>query len=75
MISRKNPKIPKLIAVMSKPMWMFSLIHDSTKRSIIDSAIAPRMTPQMLPIPPMITMHRMKTENPNSNWSTLTVFL
>jgi hypothetical protein len=37
--------------------------------------MAPRITPQMLPMPPMITMQRMKTEKPNSNWSTFTVLL
>src|SRR3954453_5254814 len=33
------------------------------------------MTPQMLPMPPMMTMQRMKTEKPNSNWSTFTGLL
>ena len=74
--SRKNPKIPKLIDVRSKssPTLSGTLLSSGRPyRFIIDSAIAPRITPAMLPIPPMMTMQRMKTENPNSNWSTFTV--
>ena len=39
-----------------------------------DSTTAPRTTPQMLPIPPRMTMARTKIENENWNWSEFTVF-
>ena len=50
------------------------LSSGSRKRLIIDSATAPRITPARLPMPPRMIMQRMKTEKPNSNWSTLIVF-
>ena len=68
--------MPKLTAVRSKfsPMASGTLLSwGRMKRSSIDSATAPRITPATLPMPPMMIMQRMKTEKPNSNWSTLTV--
>ena len=75
--SSRKPKIPNEIAVTSKSRPNFSgtlLSSGSRKRLIIDSATAPRITPARLPMPPRMIMQRMKTENPNSNWSTLMVF-
>jgi hypothetical protein len=74
--SRKNPKMPNEIEVTSNPSGPDSLfICGSPKRFIIDSAIAPTITPQMLPMPPTMIIARMNTEKPNSNWSTFTVLL
>jgi hypothetical protein len=73
---RKKPKMPNEIAVTSKSSPKRSgMPLSSAKRnlSIIDSATAPRITPAMFPMPPMMTMHSTNTEKPNSNWSTLTV--
>ena len=69
--------MPNEIAVTSKSSPNFSgtvSSWGSRKRLIIDSATAPRITPAMLPMPPRMIMQRMKTEKPNSNWSTLIVF-
>ncbi len=43
------------------------VVEDTTAR------IAPNTTPQMLPMPPRMTIASTKIENENANWSALTV--
>ena len=76
MASMKNPNTPKLIDVTWNPRGSESLLSSGSPKLLsIDSAMAPRTTPQMLPMPPMMTIVRMNTDLPNANWSTLTEVL
>ena len=74
--TRITPKIPNSYSGTSSglcqiwtseppgPKWPFSQAptFDSPSRSRYERKHAPKMTPQMFPIPPRMTMQRMKTE-------------